>query len=117
MLPKNWTIEYYSTPTGKSPIYKFIEAQSEKSKAKIHNTFELLIEFGTKLRLPHAKKITNTPLWELRILGKKSLRFFYLTKTDRSFLLLHAFVKKSKKTPRKEIKTALQRLHSYQNHH
>jgi len=58
----------------------------------------LLIEFNLKLAQPHVKKLLKTPLWELRILGKKSIRFFYFTQA-----------KKTRKTPPKEIKTALNR--------
>ena len=110
-----WKIDYYSTSSGTTPIKKFIDNLSEKYQAKVYNTFELLAEFGTRLRLPHAKKIVNTPLWELRVLGEKSLRFFYIAKIRKSFLLLHGFIKKQQKTPKKEIKTALSRLKDYQN--
>lgn len=100
----SWKICYYPG------VYEFIEKLPEKYQAKVCNTLELLKEFGPRLGLPHAKKITDTPLWELRVLGEKSLRFFYIAKEDKSFLLLHGFNKKSQKIPKKEIKTALRRL-------
>lgn len=74
-----------------------------------------MAEFGPQLKSPHAKKVINTPLWELRVLGEKSLRFFYIAKLGKSFLLLHGFTKKRQKTPKKEIKTALTRLKDYEN--
>lgn len=113
METMSWKIKYYSTSSNRTPVYEFINKLNEKSQAKIYNTFELLVEFGTKLGLPHTKKITNTPLWELRILGEKSLRFFYVAIVGKSFLMLHGFNKKSQKTPKKEIKTALSRLKDY----
>lgn len=108
-----WKIVYYKTITGKFPVKEFIDNLDEKSQARVHNTLELLTEFGVKLGLPHAKKVTGTPLWELRILGEKSLRFFYVAKVGKEFLLLHGFVKKTQKAPRKEIKVALGRLRDY----
>ena len=60
------------------------------------------------------KKVAGTSLWELRILGEKSLRFFYIAKTGRAFLLLHGFTKKKQKTAKKEIKIALGRLRDCQ---
>lgn len=112
-----WKIDYYLSSPGRSPVQDFIEKLSDKPRAKVYHTLELLVEFGIKLGLPHAKKITSTPLWELRILGEKSLRFFYIAKIGQSFLLLHGFSKKSQKTSRKEIKTALERLKDYVKKH
>ena len=109
-----WKIKYYSTPQGRTPVKAFIDRLSYKPQARVYNTIELLEEFGTKLGFPHAKKVTNTPLWELRILGEKSLRIFYIAQTGKTFLLLHGFTKKTQKTPKKEIKTALERLKDYQ---
>lgn len=105
-----WKIDYFKTAFGKSPVKYFIDELPVKTQTKIYNTLELLSEFGLSLGSPHTKKITNTPLWELRVLGEKSSRFFYIAKTGHSFLLLHGFSKRSQKTPPKEIKTALARL-------
>ena len=110
-----WKIDYYSTPSGQEPVQKFIEKLAYMPRSRAHNTLELLAEFGTRLGLPHAKKVTGTPLWELRILGEKSLRFFYVAKAGHIFLLLHGFTKKTQKIPKKEIKTALMRLREYKD--
>ena len=110
-----WKIDYYSTPSGKEPVQKFIEKLSYTPQSRVYNTLELLAELGIRLGLPHAKKITKTPLWELRVLGEKSLRFFYVARVGRIFLLLHGFSKKKQKTPRREIKTALNRLRDHKN--
>jgi len=110
-----WKIDYYETSSGRTPIKKFIDKLTGKPQARVYGTLELLVEFGPRLGLPHAKKVTKTPLWELRILGEKSLRFFYIAKAGKSFLLLHGFTKKRQKTPKKEIKTSLRRLKDYEN--
>lgn len=111
----SWKIYYYKTSSGKIPVKKLIDNLPLKSQTKVFNTLELLAEFGPRLGSPHAKKVTNTSLWELRILGEKSLRFFYVAKVGKSFLLLHGFIKKRQKTPKKEIKTALKRLSDYES--
>jgi len=110
-----WKIDYYETSSGRTPVKEFIDKLAEKPQAKVYNTLELLTEFGPRLGLPHAKKVKSTPLWELRVLGEKSLRFFYIAKVGKSFLLLHGFTKKRQKTPKKEIKTALKRLRDYES--
>lgn len=108
-----WKIDYYSTPSGREPVQEFIDSLEEKTKTRVHNTFELLSEFGPILKMPHAKKVTGTPIWELRILGEASLRFFYVARIGQSFLILHGFSKRKQKTPKQEIELALKRLREY----
>lgn len=109
-MSARWKITYYESSPGKFPAKEFIDNLEEIPRARVYNTLELLAEFGTNLGLPHARKATGTPLWELRILGEKSLRIFYVAKTGKEFLILHPFIKKKQKTPKKEIKTAMARL-------
>jgi len=70
---------------------------------------DLLIEFGSNLGLPHTKKI-ETGLSELRLKGEEGIaRVFFCTKRGKEIIMLHSFVKKSQKTPRKEIEIARRR--------
>lgn len=114
---KKWKIEYYEVSSGRFPAKEFIDNLEEKSRSKAYYSLELLTEFGVELGLPHAKKIIGTDLWELRVLGEKSLRIFYVGIVNKTFLLLHGFVKKEQKTPKKELKLALDRLKDYRRHH
>ncbi len=114
-MPSRWKIVYYRNASGRFPVKQFIDDLEEIARARVHNTFELLVEFGVSLGLPHAKKVTGTPLWELRVLGEASLRFFYIAQKGREFLLLHGFTKKRQKIPKKEIKPALTRLREYES--
>lgn len=113
MLGEGWKIDYYESPSGNIPVYDFIEGLSPTAKSKVSNTLDLLMEYGIKLGSPHIKKVAGTELWELRILGGDSIRIFYITTSGRMFLLLHGFIKKSQKVPKKEIKIALARLNEY----
>ncbi|NOQ22009.1 MAG: type II toxin-antitoxin system RelE/ParE family toxin [Candidatus Aegiribacteria sp.] len=70
---------------------------------------DLLIEFGSNLGLPHTKKI-ETGLFELRLKGKEGIaRVFFCTKIGKRIIMLHSFIKKSQKTPKKEIEIARRR--------
>lgn len=109
-----WRIEYYKVLEERSPIKEFIDSLNPKAQNKIFEILELLKEFGINLGLPHVKKVTGTPLWELRILGQDSIRIFYVTRTGKVFLLLHGFQKKKQKTDKRKIDTALKRLTEYQ---
>lgn len=111
-----WDIVYYQVPQGNNfPVYDFINSLDPKAKSKVINTINLLESYGTRLHLPHAKKLAATNLWELRILGSDSIRILYVTVADKKFLLLHGFLKKKQKIDRREIKIALERLKEYRS--
>ncbi|HVF69430.1 MAG TPA: type II toxin-antitoxin system RelE/ParE family toxin [Xanthomonadales bacterium] len=100
---------YYTTPKGENPVKDFIESLSKKQKAKIFRIFLTLAEYGLLSILPHTKKLSGTPLWEIRILGQDNIRILYVTVERDNILVLHGFIKKKQKTPPKEIQIALMR--------
>ena len=87
---------------------------TEKEFAKTLYTIELLKEFENELGMPHSKYITDG-IFELRIRGKREIRIFYCFHDNR-VKLLHAFIKKTRSTPKKELnkaKSAKTNLHRY----
>lgn len=99
-------ITYYETERGDYPVREYIEALPDKDRAKAKALIDYLSE-KTVLNEPHAKKISGYPgLYELR---PGNHRIFYCYHEGR-VVLLHAFRKKSDKTPRREIETAYQRM-------
>lgn len=89
-------------------VKQFIQSLEKATIQKTLRTIDLLEKFGFVLGMPHSKKITNE-LFELRVRGQQEVRIFY-TFSHPKAILLHGFVKKTEKTPIKEIKTALSRL-------
>ena len=70
---------------------------------------DLLLEFGSNIGLPHTKALGNG-LFELRVKSKEGIaRVFFCTKVGKKIIMLHSFIKKSQKTPKKEIRIALNR--------
>jgi phage-related protein len=61
--------------------------------------------------LPHIKKLRGTPLWEIRILGQDNLRVIYVVPYLDTVLVLHGFIKKTQKTPKKDLEVALSRYY------
>lgn len=100
-----WSIEY-----AYSDVEQFILRLSPKLAAKYLHLTDLMLEFGAHLGMPHTRSMSDG-LFELRIRGKEGIaRVFYCTLAGKRIIMLHAFVKKSRKTPAKEIKIALCRL-------
>ncbi len=89
-------------------LEKFIGKLEKPTIAKVLHTVDLLEQFGCNLQMPHSKKIKNN-FFELRVRGQQEVRIFY-TFHQQQIILLHGFVKKSQKTPKKEIELALQKL-------
>ena len=102
-------INYFISKSGQNPIKDFLN-KHPKVKIKTFHIFLNIEKYGLITAIPHIKKLKNTPLWEIKIVGKESTRILYFTEEKTSITLLHAFIKKSQKTPIKEINIALKRL-------
>ena len=104
-----WKVTYFVSASGTNPVKDFLDVNL-KAKVKALRIFSNIEEYGLASVIPHIKKLAGTPLWEIRILGEDSVRILYVTRSEKQILLLHAFVKKTYKTPLKEINVALKRL-------
>lgn len=108
----HWRIEYYPDSRNQYPVAEFIEGLPAKDQARILDAIRLLRRLGTNMSSPHAKPLTgHKPLWELR---PGPYRVLYFLHSDRRFILLHAFRKKSLETSRKEIALAERRMRDFQ---
>lgn len=69
-----------------------------------------MLEFGPNLCITHTKAVKDG-LFELRVKSKEGLaRIFYCTKIGKIIIMLHVFIKKSQKIPKKELKIAYTRM-------
>ena len=103
------SVKFFIDHRGKNPVGDFLDSD-KKIKIKATIIIKNIIEFGLVSAAPHLKKLSGLPLWEIRILGKDSVRILYTNKIKDEIVLLHAFKKKTKKTPIKEINIAIGRL-------
>lgn len=100
-----WQIKYYN-----QKLEKEILNLPEGLLARYLRFTDLMLEFGSNLGLPHTKAIDNG-LFELRVKSKEGIaRVFYCTKVGKKIIMLHSYVKKSQKTPKKELKIAKSRI-------
>ena len=103
-----WRVEYYVNRRGESPVKEFLSEQRPRVKAKVLDAIDILIQSGPFLKPPYMKKL-DKDLYELRIKSVVAVRVFYSPITG-VYYLLHAFVKKTQKTPDREMKIALDRI-------
>lgn len=109
-----YQVHYFLTETNQNPVKDFINSLEKIQKSKIFRILQLFQEYGLQAIIPHTKKVTGTPLWEIRILGKDNLRILYVSWRKENILVLHGFLKKKQKTPSREIKIALERLNQWE---
>ena len=102
----SWRIVFYKNARGDSPIKEYLNDLPVAEQAAVREAFRLLREFGTLLGMPYARHIRGK-LWELR---PEAHRFFYFAYVGRRFVVLHAYRKQSRKTPRRELAIAERRL-------
>ena len=103
-----WRVEFYQSKRGTYPVADFIGNQEKRVRQKVADSIKMLEEAGPFLMSPYMKKLLPN-LYELRIKSKVAIRIFYSPRTG-IYYLLHAFIKKSQKTPERELKIALDRM-------
>ena len=105
-------IIFYEDDSGKNPIEAFLDELEKTDKLLYDQTlkgFEKL-----KNRVYHKEpfsKYLEPGLWELRIRSRSNIsRVVYTFVKGQIIILLHAFIKKQQKTPRRELEEARKRL-------
>lgn len=91
-----------------SQVKKSIYSLNESTVSKIIKSTDLLETYGKNLGMPYSKKISQN-LYELRIRGRQEIRLFYCFHQNK-IVFVHYIIKKSQKTPHKDIQTALERI-------
>ncbi len=89
-------------------LQEYIFSLEKPTISKFTRLTDLLEKFGEKLGMPYVKQI-QANLYELRVRAHQEVRIFYCFYRHQA-VFVHAFVKKSQKTPRQEIKTALAKI-------
>ena len=79
-------------------------------RARFARTCQLIATVGLEqMGTPHVKHLTGR-LWEMRLAGRDGIaRALYVAATGRRVVVVRVFVKKTRRTPRREIEMALRR--------
>ena len=106
-------IYFYKDRNNKEPVLDYLRALSSKKdkdsriKAnKINDYIEILKQYGTQAGEPYIKHL-DEEIWELRPLRD---RILFVAWYNGSYVLLHTFMKKTQKTPKREIEQAKREL-------
>ncbi len=100
-----WKILYYS-----EALQEEISTLPAGIQARYIHLTERMRHYGANLGMPHTKALKEG-LFELRMKSKEGIgRIFYCTLLGKKIVMLHTFIKKSQKTPQKELKIAISRM-------
>jgi phage-related protein len=88
-----------------------LAALPEDVRASFARIRALIQEHGLeRVRGPHVDHVEG-PLWEMRLKGGDGIaRALYVAARGRRVIVVRVFVKKTQKTPRREIELALKRV-------
>ena len=94
-------------------FYYFLLDTDIKMRAKISSLMEILEEYGNLLREPYSKYLRDG-IFELRCQsGNNISRILYFFYCDNKIIMTNGFIKKTNKTPKKEIELAKLRKADY----
>ena len=87
-----------------------VNALPDDMLARLRRIGELIQAHGIeRVHEPHVKHLEGR-LWEMRLIGRDGIaRAIYVTASGRRVVIVRAFVKKTQKTPRREIELARER--------
>jgi phage-related protein len=105
----DWEIVYYS-----DDVQEAILAFPPGLQARYILVTERMLTFGPDLGMLHSRAM-GKGLFELRLKSKEGIgRVFFCNRPGRRIMMLQAFVKKSAKTPARELKVARERMREVQ---
>ena len=100
-----WTVSFYN-----QRVEDNVLALPAGLVARFLRYAERMEAFGPDLGMPHTRAVGGG-LFELRLKAAEGIaRVFYCTVVDRRIVVLHQFVKKTAKTPARELQIARRRM-------
>jgi phage-related protein len=100
-----YSIHYYSVE-----VQEAIMNLPDTLQARYIGLTQRMVEYGPHLGLPHTEAF-GSGLFELRLKGAEGIaRVFFCTMVKQEIVMLHSFIKKTQKTPQKELNIARLRM-------
>jgi len=102
------SVAFFRTASGNEPVREWLKSLSRKERRAIGEDIKT-VQFGWPLGMPLVRKL-DKGLWEVRSrLPDRTARVIFTAGGGR-MILLHGFIKKSRKTPQEDLELAKTRL-------
>ena len=108
----DWQVDYFRESSGRVPVQEFIDQLTIEEQVETLVGIDMLRTHSLTLGRPWVAPL-GKGLWELRIRSRRQIRILYFAHTGKTFVFVHAFVKKTREVPQPEIQTATRRMNQY----
>ncbi len=106
-------VQFYKSDTGNVPVREWLKKLAPGDRKVLGDDIRT-VEFGWPLGMPLVRKI-DTDLWEVRSkLPNNGISRVLFTIYSDMMILLHAFIKKTSKTPKNDLGIAKQRMSKFE---
>src|SRR5271157_750163 len=106
----SWPVEFYKDESGGRPVEEFLEALPAGHVGKGWQVLQMLEERGPHLPFPYSSQVEGR-LRELRVhYGRTLYRILYYGDAQRTFVLLHAFEKRTQALSAEDVALARKRM-------
>ena len=106
--PRPLGVKFYQSSSMQEPVREWLKSLSTEDKKLIGEDIKTA-QFGWPLGMPLVKKIEKD-IWEIRTNLRDRISRVLLTRQGPYLVLLHGFIKKSQKTPSKDLDLARRRM-------
>jgi phage-related protein len=101
-------VVFFRLDSGREPVRTWLKSLDQEARRSIGADIKTL-QYGWPVGMPLARKLADD-LWELRTRLSTGIARTFFTMHTRKLVLLHGFIKKSQKTPARELAIAKRRL-------
>ena len=112
-LPPILDVRFYATSQGREPVREWLKSLPPAARKTIGEDIKT-VQFGWPLGMPLVRKM-DAGVWEVRSTIEAGIVRVLFTTHGPVMVLLHGFIKKSGKTPIKDMALAKQRAKEVQN--
>jgi phage-related protein len=102
------SVAFFRTATRNEPVREWLKSLPREERRIIGEDIKT-VQFGWPLGMPLVRKLDKA-LWEVRSRLPNRIARVIFTSGEGRMVLLHAFIKKSQKTPQEDLELAKTRL-------
>jgi phage-related protein len=103
-------VDFYKTASGRSPLEDFIQGLSTDDQARFADVYDGIKSHGLECPRVIFKPLSGK-LWEIKFTSKGGkYRIAYVVVVGDRMVWLHAFKKKTQKTPKNDLEIAEKRM-------
>ena len=107
--PPEIPVRFYRSPAGREPVLEWLRSLDKEDRHVIGLDL-MRVQFGWPIGMPLVRSL-KAGLWEVRsALPSQRIARLILCFHEETLIVLHGFIKKTRKTPPEEIEIAKRRM-------